>query len=125
MPKENVNIDPEKFLKILEMTMGEVGEGREGDGDLAGYFSEEEEGEEEDSDDEEGEGEGEETIRDVMNVMDEQVKGTRKKEEKEEVDIDVEVVSNLIESVMGEEGETGPASNILKSLGVDVSEFRE
>ncbi|GMI05563.1 hypothetical protein TrVE_jg1871 [Triparma verrucosa] len=125
VPKENVNIDPEKFLKILEMTMGEVGEGREGDGDLAGYFSEEEEGEEEDSDDEEGEGEGKETIRDVMNVMDEQVKGTRKKEEKEEVDIDVEVVSNLIESVMGEEGETGPASNILKSLGVDVSEFRE
>ncbi|GMH94773.1 hypothetical protein TL16_g12997 [Triparma laevis f. inornata] len=108
--KEGVNIDADKFMRILENAMGEVDE--DGGGDLEGYFSDEDEG---DSDDEE-----EESIKTVMKQMDDQVP----RGEGENVDVDVDVVRNLIESVLGEEGEGGPASNLMKSLGVDFEEFR-
>jgi hypothetical protein len=104
---EDVDIDPEKFLRILEGAVG-------GSGDK--YFGNDGECE---GEDEEDEGVGLE--KPERTEIDDEVDAM--KGDDASVDIDVDVVSNLIESVLGQEGSTGPAGNVLQQLGIKLDKL--
>jgi len=107
----DVDIDPEKFLKILEGAVG-------GSGDK--YFGNDKgiDVEDKDDDDEEEDDEGGNVGEPERTEIDDEVDAIKGNDAT--VDVDVSVVSNLIESVLGEGGSTGPAGNVLKQLGVNV-----
>jgi len=62
-----------------------------------------------------------ENIQNYMNLMDEELKEQRDlayKDTQDELEIDMNLVSNALESYSSQLGLTGPVSNILKSLGL-------
>ena len=69
--------------------------------------------------------ESDEEMQEYMRDIDEQLKATTlsetfKKDEEGEVDIDLNLVSNILESFSAESGLSGPASSVLASLGVHL-----
>ena len=69
--------------------------------------------------------ESEEEMQEYMRDIDEQLKTTTlsdtfKKDEEGDVDIDLNLVSNILESFSAESGLSGPASSVLASLGVHL-----
>jgi hypothetical protein len=62
-----------------------------------------------------------ENIQNYMNLMDEELKEQKElahKDTQDELEIDMNLVSNALESYSSQLGLTGPVSNILKSLGL-------
>ena len=69
--------------------------------------------------------ESEEEMQEYMRDIDEQLRTTTlsdtfKKDEEGDVDIDLNLVSNILESFSAESGLSGPASSVLASLGVHL-----
>ena len=61
------------------------------------------------------------TIKNYIDLMDEELKGEKdlsRKENSDDLDLDINLVSNALESYSSQLGITGPVSNILKSLGL-------
>uniref|UniRef100_A0A7S2KKB0 Uncharacterized protein n=1 Tax=Leptocylindrus danicus TaxID=163516 RepID=A0A7S2KKB0_9STRA len=144
---DDVNIDPDKFLNILNGTFHDL----RGDD---GFFSDEED--EESSDDNLSAGEirkeffepvGSDDIgvSEIMDLMDKELKGTKVEHNGESyidynrneedgsndhddksldpIDIDVNVLSSLLDSLDMEAGGAGPVSNMLREMGVDVPDL--
>ena len=114
-----IDIDPEKFMRILQETLGGGGSGR---GDhLDRYFSDSDESYQSDDD---GSAERTELDDEVDAIKGRESEGLAHHHHRgNDHDVEVEVVTNLLESVLEQEGESGPAGNILKQLGIDLPDL--
>ena len=98
-------------------------ERRKGGG--VGEAAEDDEDDEEEDEEEEGEGRDEEDeeegVSDIAAAMDEELDAGMKGGKKfDPVELDMDVVSNLLSSYEAQDGNAGPVSNMLRSMGINL-----
>merc|ERR1712020_200174 len=77
------------------------------------------------SEDDDGLNDALEEMSDYYDAMSSELKDTKVGEDLEPLDIDVKLLSNLMESFKNQDGLPGPASTLLQPLGFDLKELNK